>query len=88
MPNNHRGMPIADNYRPTPRIAQMLTTWVNKTSGLEPGDKPYTTADARAYITEYRDVRDFPRNDESANVASAMKAPIADVVKRRKDLAD
>lgn len=65
MASNHRGFPIATNYRPTPRLAQLYAYRFNT---MHPTAEPATDELSQHMINRYRQQRDagwshLPEND-------------------------
>ena len=50
MATNHRGYPVGDNHRPTPRLAQLVA---------RSSTPPSTTEDAQDNLNKYRGYRDM-----------------------------
>ena len=51
MPDNHRGMPLNGNHRPTPRLSRLIVQQSNSLYGVTPEK-------AQGMVDKYRDKRD------------------------------
>ena len=66
MPDNHRGMPLNGNHRPTPRLARLMARAQNDLYEF-PSDSSvaFTPEETQEYINNYRDGRNTDNGDSS-----------------------
>jgi hypothetical protein len=70
MPDNHRGMPLNGNHRPTPRLAQLLARQMS-TSAFK---SPFSSEYAQSELDHYRYARDEHAKDVSTGYLSEEEA--------------